>query len=120
MPRAAVKAGEHFRVELAVHERIAGGNPMTVYIVARTPQNVWYSFVYGNKGFSLVPGVSPAGVVSEIPELRLTLLDMMLPANIARGDYWFAGAVLPGGAAVTLDNWRGVCLHRDEETVTIQ
>jgi hypothetical protein len=93
---------------------------MVGYVVLRTPQGEWFSFVWKNGGFVVVRGITPAASGYVIPAMQEPLLRQTITESTPRGNYWFATALFRGGEKITLSNWRSKLLYLSEVTITVR
>lgn len=119
--KTVVSTGDTISMELSVNERISGMGNLAAYILVRTPQGAWFSFVPdGRGGFQLKRGIKHAVTASVIPPLTKTLLSQRITPSLARGNYWFAAAVFRAGEGITLGNWRSRAICSSEVTIAVR
>ena len=107
-------------LDLVVRERITCMRKMLAYVVLRTPQGDWFSFVWKNNRFVIVQGIKPAVSTKVIPVLQEPLLRLPITDSTARGNYWFATALFHEGDKITLANWRSKALTSSEVVITVR
>ena len=119
--KTVVDTGDSFVMEIAISQPISGMGKLVEYILVRTPQGAWFSFI-PNKwgGFDMKAGIKPAAASSVIPSLRVPILEQEITDSLARGNYWFGAAVFHAGDRITPANWRSRAIYSSEVTVTVQ
>jgi hypothetical protein len=119
--KTVVGTGDTLEMELAISEPISGMGRLVEYVLVRTPQGAWFSFIPNKRGgFDVKAGIKPAATAAVIPSIRMPILKQEITASVARGSYWFAAAIFRAGDRITLANWRSKAIYSSEVTVTVQ
>ena len=118
--KTVVETGDSLVMNLVINEPISDKGKLVMYVLVRTPQGGWFSFVSDGGSFKMTRGIKPAMSGMTIPSLDMPVLNQKIAGSLARGDYWFVSAVFHAGDGITLNNWRSRAIYSSEATVTVR
>ena len=119
--KTVVETGDSLVMNLAISEPISNKGKIVMYVLVRTPQGGWFSFVSDSRrSFNMKQGIRPAMSGTTIPSLDMPVLNQKIAGSLARGDYWFVSAVFHAGDRISLADWRSKAIYSSEATITVR
>ena len=119
--KTVVETGDSLVMNLAISEPISNKGKIVMYVLVRTPQGGWFSFISDSRrSFNMKQGIKPAMSGTTIPSLDMPVLNKKIAGSLARGDYWFVSAVFHAGDRISLADWRSKAIYSSEATITVR